>query len=56
MMVGLPPSPRALDFDIAIMLRGLYEERVAREEYERKRSHGDAESVDAEHVTESVLL
>jgi hypothetical protein len=53
-MVGLPVSPLALDFDVAIMLRGLYEERAARDRYMREREHG--QSTDAESLGESVVI
>lgn len=51
-----PQSQQALDFDIAIMLRGLYEEKKSAEEHARRQARGTAQSVDAEDVRESVLL
>lgn len=49
-------NPRqALDFDIAIMTRGLYEEQASREKYELDQTQ-NPNSVDAEDVAEPVML
>jgi hypothetical protein len=57
MLLGMSPlSQQALDFDIAIMLRGIYEEKKSAEEHARKQARGNGASIDAEDVSESVLL
>jgi hypothetical protein len=55
--VGIPSqSPQALDFDVAIMLRGLYEERRSREVYEREHRDGEKTVVDADKMSDAMVM